>query len=55
MVYNGGRTALLGAARAAGANLVDGIEILAQQGALSLEIWTGRPAPFETMRAATRS
>ena len=55
MVYGGGRTALLGAAQAAGANLVDGIEILAQQGALSLEIWTARPAPLDTMRAAARA
>ena len=28
--------------RAAGATVVDGIEILVQQGALSLELWTGR-------------
>lgn len=54
MVYGRETTALLAAAAAAGANLVDGIEILAQQGALSLEIWTGRPAPVETMRAAAR-
>lgn len=54
MVYGGKPTALLRAAEAAGANVVDGIEILVQQGALSLEIWTERPAPVETMRAAAR-
>lgn len=54
MVYGGEPTALLRAAEAAGATTVDGIEILVQQGALSLEIWTGRPAPLETMRAAAR-
>ena len=54
MVYGRETTVLLGAAEAAGANVVDGIEILAQQGALSLEIWTGRPAPVDTMRAAAR-
>jgi shikimate dehydrogenase len=54
MVYGGEPTALLRAATAAGATTVDGIEILVQQGALSLEIWTGRPAPLETMRAAAR-
>lgn len=54
MVYGGEPTALLRAAEAAGAETVDGIEILVQQGALSLEIWTGRPAPLETMRAAAR-
>jgi shikimate dehydrogenase len=54
MVYGGEQTALLRAAEAAGASIVDGIEILVQQGALSFEIWTGRPAPVETMRAAAR-
>lgn len=54
MVYGGEPTALLRAAEVAGASTVDGIEILVQQGALSLEIWTGRPAPLETMRAAAR-
>lgn len=54
MVYGGEPTALLRAAEAAGASTVDGIEILVQQGALSLEIWTGRPAPLDTMRAAAR-
>lgn len=55
MVYGGEQTALLRAALAADAEVVDGIEILVQQGALSLEIWTGRPAPLDTMRAAARS
>ncbi len=54
MVYGGEQTALLRAADAAGAGIVDGIEILVQQGALSFEIWTGRRAPVETMRAAAR-
>jgi shikimate dehydrogenase len=54
MVYGEEPTALLRAAEVAGATVVDGIEILVQQGALSLEIWTGRPAPLGTMRAAAR-
>ena len=54
MVYGGEPTALLRAAGEAGASTVDGIEVLVQQGALSLEIWTGRPAPLDTMRAAAR-
>jgi shikimate dehydrogenase len=54
MVYGGEPTALLRAATVAGATTVDGIEILVQQGALSLETWTGRPAPLDTMRAAAR-
>lgn len=52
MVYGDEPTALLRAAQAGGALTVDGIEVLVQQGALSLEIWTGRPAPLDTMRAA---
>jgi len=52
MVYGEAPTPLLRAAQAAGAATVDGIEVLVQQGALSLEIWTARPAPLETMRAA---
>lgn len=55
MVYGAESTALLRAAGEAGASTVDGIEILVQQGALSLEIWTGRPAPLETMRIAARA
>ena len=54
MVYGSEPTVLLRAAAAAGAGTVDGIEILVQQGALSLEIWTGRPAPLDTMRTAAR-
>lgn len=54
MVYGSEPTALLRAAAAAGATTVDGIEILVQQGALSLETWTTRPAPLDTMRAAAR-
>lgn len=54
LVYAGGQTALLAAAGAAGATVVDGIEVLVQQGALSFRIWTGREPPLETMRAAAR-
>lgn len=54
MVYGSEPTALLRAAAAAGAETVEGIEILVQQGALSLETWTDRPAPLDTMRAAAR-
>jgi shikimate dehydrogenase len=54
LVYGDGPTRLLRAAAAAGAATVDGIEILVRQGALSLEIWTGREAPLDTMRAAAR-
>lgn len=54
LVYRPGGTALLDAARAAGCTVVDGLEMLVQQGALSLEAWTGLPAPVHVMRAAAR-
>lgn len=53
-VYGAERSQLLSAASAAGAATVDGIEILVQQGARSLEIWTGLEPPLDTMRAAAR-
>jgi shikimate dehydrogenase len=54
MVYGDERTKLLDAAESAGAAVVDGIEILVQQGALSFEIWTGRKPPLDVMCAAAR-
>jgi shikimate dehydrogenase len=54
-VYGEEPTALLRAAEAAGATVVDGIEVLVQQGALSFRIWTGREPPLDVMRAAARS
>ena len=48
-------TATARAAEAAGARVVDGLEVLVAQGAASFEIWTGIPAPVEVMRAAVRS
>jgi shikimate dehydrogenase len=55
LVYRSGRTALLDAATASGAATVDGLEILVAQGALSLELWTGRKAPLQVMRDAARA
>jgi shikimate dehydrogenase len=54
MVYGDRPSSLLAAAGAAGATVVDGLEVLVEQGALSLRIWTGRDAPIEAMRAAAR-
>src|SRR5439155_80704 len=51
----GGAGRAAGWARGGGAHVVDGIEVLVRQGALSFELWTGRPAPLEAMRAAARS
>lgn len=46
------RTATAEAAAAAGARVLDGLEVLVAQGAASFELWTGRPAPVDAMRAA---
>ena len=43
------------AGRAAGATVVDGLEVLVRQGAASFELWTGVPAPLDVMRNAVRS
>jgi shikimate dehydrogenase len=54
--YPDGRpTALVEAARNAGCHVVDGVEAIVRQGAASFQLWTGRPAPLDTMRAAVRS
>lgn len=46
------RSATAEAARAAGARVLDGPEVLVAQGAASFELWTGMPAPVEVMRRA---
>ncbi len=43
------------AARAAGATVIDGLEVLVRQGGASFERWTGVPAPLDVMRNAVRS
>jgi shikimate dehydrogenase len=45
---------LLAGARRAGCRTVDGLEVLVHQGALSLQAWTGRPAPLAVMARAAR-
>jgi shikimate dehydrogenase len=46
------RTAMAEAAAAAGAHVLDGLEVLVAQGASSFELWTGQPAPVDAMRTA---
>jgi len=46
------RTATAGAAAAAGARVLDGLEVLVAQGAASFGLWTERPAPIGAMRQA---
>jgi shikimate dehydrogenase len=55
MVYGNMPSRLLTAAGVAGAETVDGIEVLVQQGALSLQLWTGLEPPVDVMRDAAYS
>ena len=52
LVYVSGGTPLVRKARALGLRTADGWTVLLAQGARSFEIWTGRPAPIDAMRAA---
>lgn len=50
-IYTPARTPLLAAAADAGALGANGLSMLLHQGALSFEIWFGRKAPLDVMRA----
>lgn len=52
LVYYPRETPMLRAARARGADGVDGLGMLVHQAALQVERWTGQTAPIATMRAA---
>jgi shikimate dehydrogenase len=52
IVYNPVETKLAKDAKAAGAKVISGVEMLIYQGAASLKIWTGKSAPIEVMRKA---
>jgi shikimate dehydrogenase len=52
IVYNPIETKLAKDAKAVGAKVVSGVEMLIYQGAASFEIWTGKSAPIEVMRKA---
>jgi shikimate dehydrogenase len=54
LVYREGETPLVAEARRRGATVVEGLEILVRQGALSFELWTGRRAPLGAMRDGAR-
>jgi shikimate dehydrogenase len=54
LVYRDGETALIREARKRGCAVVDGLEVLVHQGALSLRLWTGRQAPLAAMRDGAR-
>ena len=52
IVYNPVETKLAKDAKAVGAHVISGVEMLLYQGAASFEIWTGVSAPIEVMRKA---
>lgn len=51
IVYAPLQTRLLQEAQAAGCEVIDGLAMLLFQGAAQFELWTGREAPLEVMRA----
>jgi shikimate dehydrogenase len=54
LVYGERESKLLNVAGEAGAEVVDGLEVLVHQGAASFRIWTGVEPPLEAMREAAR-
>ena len=54
VVYTRSETRLLAQARARGATVIGGREVLVRQAAAAFELWTGRSAPLDVMRDATR-
>jgi shikimate dehydrogenase len=55
MIYRPPQTALLRQAARLGVPHANGLSMLIRQGAASLQIWTGEPAPVNVMRAAARA
>ena len=54
MIYRPAETPLLKAAHAHGCRTANGLGMLLYQGAKALEIWSGKKAPIEIMRAALK-
>ena len=55
LVYGSEPTELAATCTSGGATLIDGLEILARQGADSFRVWVGREPPIEIMRDAIRA
>lgn len=55
LIYNPVETRLLAAARAAGAQTLNGVQMLVYQGAAAFQIWTGLQPPVDVMEQAVRS
>lgn len=54
LIYTPSPTQFLHQAKARGAETIDGLEMLVQQGAVALELWLGQPVPVDTMRQSLR-
>lgn len=52
LIYNPAKTLFLQQSEQQGAIIINGLEMLVQQGAAALEIWIDRPAPLAIMRQA---
>lgn len=50
LIYTPNPTQFLKLAQAEGAHIIDGLEMLVQQGVAALEIWLQQPVPVDTMR-----
>lgn len=50
LIYTPRPTLFLQQAQAHGATIIDGLEMLVQQGAAALELWLNQPAPVDVMR-----
>lgn len=55
LVYGGHETPFQAWAEAGGSTVVDGLEVLVRQAALSFAGWTGAEAPVDAMRRAARA
>ena len=55
IIYNPLETKLVKDAKAVGAKVVFGLEMLLYQGAVAFEIWTNCPAPVAVMKKAALS
>lgn len=51
LVYNPLETPLLTLAREKGLEVIQGVEMFIHQGARQFQLWTGKPAPVQTMQA----
>ncbi len=52
LIYTPSPTQFLSLAKQQGAKIIDGAEMLVQQGASALEIWLQKPVPVDVMREA---